>query len=44
VNQRLQSSSFRPLLAEQRFTLDRIVDAYRYMESNEQLGKIVVVV
>lgn len=42
VNQRLQSGSFRPLIAEQQFTLDRIVDAYRYMESNEQLGKIVV--
>ncbi|PSM49400.1 NADPH:quinone reductase [Chroococcidiopsis sp. CCALA 051] len=44
INQRLQSGVFRPLLAEKRFTLDRIVDAYRYMESNEQLGKIVVAV
>jgi NADPH:quinone reductase-like Zn-dependent oxidoreductase len=44
VNQRLQSGAFRPLIAEQQFTLDRIVDAYRYMESNEQLGKIVVAV
>jgi NADPH:quinone reductase len=44
VNQRLQSGSFRPLIAEQRFTLDQIGDAYRYMESNEQLGKIVVAV
>ena len=44
INQRLQSGVFHPLLAEKRFTLDRIVDAYRYMESNEQLGKIVVAV
>jgi NADPH:quinone reductase len=44
VNQRLQSGAFRPLIAEKQFTLDRIVDAYRYMESNEQLGKIVVTV
>ncbi|MCU0570940.1 MAG: hypothetical protein MUF49_30780 [Oculatellaceae cyanobacterium Prado106] len=29
-------------MADQRFTLDRIGDAYRYMESNEQLGKISV--
>lgn len=44
VNQRLQSGTFRPLLAEKQFTLDQIRDAYRYMESNEQLGKIVVAV
>lgn len=44
INQRLQSGRFRPLIAEQQFTLDRIVDAYRYMESNEQLGKIIVTV
>jgi NADPH:quinone reductase-like Zn-dependent oxidoreductase len=44
INQRLQSGAFRPLIAEKRFTFDRIVDAYRYMESNEQLGKIVVAV
>ncbi|WP_225931367.1 zinc-dependent alcohol dehydrogenase family protein [Leptolyngbya sp. 7M] len=44
VNQRLQSGALRPLIAEKRFTLDQIRDAYRYMESNEQLGKIVVTV
>jgi NADPH:quinone reductase len=44
INQRLQSGAFRPLLAEQKFTLDQIVDAYRYMESNQQLGKITVAV
>ncbi len=44
INQRLQTGVFRPLIAEKRFTLDQIVDAYRYMESNEQMGKIVVAV
>jgi NADPH:quinone reductase len=44
IYQRLQSGAFHPLLAEKRFTLDRIADAYRYMESNEQLGKIIVTV
>jgi NADPH:quinone reductase len=44
INQRLRSGAFHPLLAEKRFTLDRIVDAYRYMESNEQMGKIIVTV
>jgi NADPH:quinone reductase len=44
INQRLQSGAFHPLIADKQFTLDQIVDAYRYMESNEQLGKIVVTV
>jgi NADPH:quinone reductase len=44
INQRLQSGTFHPRIADKQFTLDRIVDAYRYMESNEQLGKIVVTV
>lgn len=42
VTQRLASRTFKPLLAERRFTLDQIADGYRYMESNEQLGKIIV--
>jgi NADPH:quinone reductase-like Zn-dependent oxidoreductase len=42
VTQRLASGAFRPLLARRAFTLDQIVDGYRFMESNEQLGKIVV--
>ena len=42
VSARLENGVFRPLLADRRFTLDQIADAYRYMESNEQLGKIVV--
>jgi NADPH:quinone reductase len=44
VNRRVQSGAFRPLIADRQFTLDRIVEAYQYMESNEQLGKIVVAV
>lgn len=44
ITQRLQSGAFRPHLAERRFTLNQIADAYRYMESNEQIGKIVVAV
>jgi NADPH:quinone reductase len=44
INQRLQSGAFHPLIAEKRFKLDQIVDAYEYMESNKQLGKIVVTV
>ena len=31
----------KPIIART-FTLDQIVDAHRYMESNEQIGKIVV--
>jgi NADPH:quinone reductase-like Zn-dependent oxidoreductase len=42
TTQRLESGTFRPALAEKRFTLDHIADAYRYMESNEQVGKIIV--
>jgi len=39
---RLESGAFRPLLAEKSFTIDRIADAYRYMELNEHVGKIIV--
>lgn len=35
---------FRPVLDEQIFTLDQIADAHRYMESNQNIGKIVVTV
>lgn len=37
------SGAFKPSIART-FTLDNIVDAHRYMESNEQIGKIVVTV
>lgn len=43
VFDRLASGELKPVIA-QTFTLDEIVDAHRYMESNEQVGKIVVTV
>lgn len=39
----LKTGALRPIIAEM-FPLDRIVDAHRYLESNEQFGKIVVTV
>jgi NADPH:quinone reductase-like Zn-dependent oxidoreductase len=42
TTERLNSGVFKPLIAEKRFTLEQISDAYRYMESNEQVGKIIV--
>ena len=38
----LMSGALNPILDERRFTLDQIVEAHRYMESNRQFGKIVV--
>lgn len=43
VTDRLEDGSFKPIIAKT-FKLDEIVQAHRYMESNEQLGKIVVTV
>jgi NADPH:quinone reductase-like Zn-dependent oxidoreductase len=37
----LACGKLKPVIART-FTLDQIVDAHRYMESNEQVGKIVV--
>jgi NADPH:quinone reductase len=37
----LAAGELKPVIART-FTLDQIVDAHRYMESNEQIGKIVV--
>ncbi len=39
----LASSALKPVIART-FPLDAIVDAHRYMESNQQVGKIVVTV
>lgn len=39
----LESGALKPLIAKI-FPLDQIVDAHRYLESNQQLGKIVVTV
>jgi NADPH2:quinone reductase len=43
VFDRLASGELKPVIART-FTLDQIVDAHRYLESNEQVGKIVVTV
>lgn len=43
VFDKLQSGAFRPKIAKT-FKLAEIVEAHRYMESNEQIGKIVVTV
>jgi NADPH:quinone reductase-like Zn-dependent oxidoreductase len=43
INDGLADGSFRPLIAKT-FPLDQIVEAHRYLESNQQIGKIVVTV
>ncbi len=41
ISKGLQSGALRPLIAKV-FPLDQIAEAHRYMESNAQIGKIVV--
>jgi NADPH:quinone reductase-like Zn-dependent oxidoreductase len=43
VNDGLGDGSFKPLIART-FPLDQIVEAHRYLESNQQIGKVVVTV
>ena len=43
INTGLAERSLRPIIART-FPLDQIVEAHRYLESNEQIGKIVVTV
>ena len=43
VTEKLADGSFKPIIAKT-FKLEEIVEAHRYMESNEQIGKIVVTV
>jgi NADPH:quinone reductase len=43
ITDKLADGTFKPIIAKT-FKLDEIVEAHRYMESNEQLGKIVVTV
>lgn len=40
----LNSGKLNPVIDSQKFTLDNIVEAHRYMESNQQNGKIIVTV
>ena len=42
VYEGLKSGTLKPILDPKQFTLDQIVDAHRYLESNQQFGKIVV--
>ena len=43
VNEGLADGSFKPIIART-FPLEEIVQAHRYLESNQQIGKIVVTV
>jgi NADPH:quinone reductase len=43
VYDQLENGKLKPIIART-FALDQIVDAHRFMESNEQIGKIVVTV
>lgn len=43
VNSGLADGSFKPLIART-FPLDQIVEAHRYLESNQQVGKVIVTV
>jgi len=43
INEGLADGSFKPLIAKT-FPLDKIVEAHRYLEANQQVGKVVVTV
>lgn len=43
VNSGLADGSFKPIIAKT-FPLEQIVEAHRYLESNQQIGKVVVTV
>jgi NADPH:quinone reductase-like Zn-dependent oxidoreductase len=43
INAGLADGSLKPIIAKT-FPLDRIVEAHRYLESNQQIGKVVVTV
>jgi NADPH:quinone reductase-like Zn-dependent oxidoreductase len=43
INEGLADGSLKPIVAKT-FPLDQIVEAHRYLESNEQVGKVVVAV
>ena len=44
IYQGLNSGKLNPVIDSQKFSLDNIVEAHRYMESNQQNGKIIVTV
>jgi NADPH:quinone reductase-like Zn-dependent oxidoreductase len=39
----MESGAFRPLI-DRRYPLDQIVDAYRYVETGEKVGNVVITV
>ena len=43
ITRGLEAGQLKPIIAKT-FTFDQIVEAHRYLESNQQIGKIVVVV
>jgi NADPH:quinone reductase-like Zn-dependent oxidoreductase len=43
ITRGLEAGKLKPIIAKT-FTFDQIVDAHRYLESNQQLGEIVVMV
>jgi NADPH:quinone reductase-like Zn-dependent oxidoreductase len=43
VNAGLADGAFKPIIAKT-FPFEQIVEAHRYLESNQQIGKIVVTV
>jgi NADPH:quinone reductase-like Zn-dependent oxidoreductase len=43
INEGLADGSFKPIIART-FPLEQIVEAHRYLESNQQIGKIIVTV
>jgi NADPH:quinone reductase-like Zn-dependent oxidoreductase len=43
INDGLAAGSLKPLIAKT-FPLDQIVEAHRFLESNQQIGKIVVTI
>jgi NADPH:quinone reductase-like Zn-dependent oxidoreductase len=43
INEGLADGSFKPIIAKT-FPLEQIIQAQRYIESNQQIGKVVVTV
>ncbi|HKH20520.1 MAG TPA: zinc-binding dehydrogenase, partial [Gammaproteobacteria bacterium] len=43
INEGLASGKLKPIIAKT-FPLEQIVEAHRFMESNQQIGKIVVTI
>ena len=39
----MRSGAFRPVI-DRRYPLDRIVDAYRYVETGQKVGNVVITV